>query len=69
MSCPIDTGRRGLEYLPDGRIVRYWAGGETVLCRSRLFGDRLAMGLIRLGHLFDYTGPARPDTLRRFGYR
>ncbi len=69
MTCPVDTGRRGLEYLPDGRVVRYWAGGETILCRSRNLGDRIAMGFIWLGHLFDYKGPAKADTLRRFTCR
>lgn len=68
MGCSIDTGRRGLEYLPDGRVVRHWAGGETVLCPSRHLADRLAMGVLWLGHIFDYKGPALPDTLCRYGF-
>lgn len=64
--CPSDTGRRGLEVLPDGRIVRYWAGGETLLCPPRGIVDRVVMGLISIGHALHYRGPARPDTVRRY---
>lgn len=68
VGCPVDTGRRGLEYLPDGRVIRYWAGGETCLCASDDIPNKLAMAFLEFVHVFHYTGPARPDTLRRYGF-